>query len=60
MNGDDHVTVCGSGTPMREILWGDDCADTIARILKPYFGARYLNVGTGADITIAELAETVT
>jgi GDP-L-fucose synthase len=59
MNGDSQVTVWGSGTPMREFLYVDDCADAVVHILKHYSGERHLNVGTGTDVTIRELAETV-
>jgi GDP-L-fucose synthase len=59
MNGDSQVTVWGSGTSMREFLYVDDCADAVVHILKHYSGERHLNVGTGTDVTIRELAETV-
>jgi GDP-L-fucose synthase len=59
VNGDSQVTVWGSGTPMREFLYVDDCADAIVHLLKHYSGERHLNVGTGTDVTIRELAETV-
>jgi GDP-L-fucose synthase len=59
VNGDSEVTVWGTGRPTREFLYVDDCADAIVHILKHYSGERHLNVGTGAEVTIAELAETV-
>jgi GDP-L-fucose synthase len=59
VNGDDQVTVWGTGTPMREFLYVDDCADAIVHLLKHFSGERHLNVGTGTDVTIRELAETV-
>jgi GDP-L-fucose synthase len=59
VNGDRQVTVWGSGTPMREFLYVDDCADAVVHLLKHYSGERHLNVGTGEDVTIAELAQTV-
>jgi GDP-L-fucose synthase len=59
VNGDRQVTVWGTGTPMREFLYVDDCADAVVHLLKHYSGERHLNVGTGTDVTIRELAETV-
>ncbi|WP_242480788.1 GDP-L-fucose synthase family protein, partial [Rhodovibrio sodomensis] len=59
VNGDREVTVWGSGTPMREFLYVDDCADAVVHILKHYSGEHHLNVGTGADVTIRQLAETI-
>jgi GDP-L-fucose synthase len=53
------VTVWGSGTPRRELLYSDDLADAAVYLMER-FGARelgeFINVGTGNDLTIAELA----
>jgi GDP-L-fucose synthase len=57
--GDAEVTVWGSGRPMREFLYVEDCADAVVHILKYYSGAEHLNVGTGQDVTIADLAATI-
>jgi GDP-L-fucose synthase len=57
--GDAEVTVWGSGSPMREFLYVEDCADAVVHILKHYSGAEHLNVGTGQDVTIADLAATI-
>lgn len=51
--------VWGSGTPRREFLYVDDAADALVFLMKNYSGADQINVGTGRDITIRELAETV-
>ena len=59
VNGDRQVTVWGSGTPMREFLYVDDCAEAVVHILKHYSAEGHLNVGTGQDVTIKELAQTV-
>ena len=67
---DDVVTVWGTGTPMREFLYVDDMADgcvfvmeadddTLAKTLLNYPEPCFLNLGTGVDVTIRELAETV-
>ena len=53
------VTVWGTGTPRREFLYVDDVADACVFVLNHYFGAEFLNIGTGEDITIAEFASLV-
>jgi GDP-L-fucose synthase len=53
------VTVWGTGRPRREFLAVDDLADACIFVLKNYSGSRFLNVGTGQDITIAEFAQLV-
>lgn len=55
-NGARSVTVWGSGAPRREFLHADDCADALVTIVKHADGERPVNVGTGADVAIAELA----
>lgn len=52
-----EVTLWGSGTPKREFLYVDDLADAIVFLMKHYSGESHLNVGTGKEITIRELAE---
>jgi len=59
MTGAPSVTVWGTGRPRREFLSSDDLADACVFVMKHYSGARFLNVGTGKDVTIAEFAETV-
>jgi len=54
-----EVIVWGSGTPMREFLHVDDLADASLHLLQHYDDAVALNVGTGTDVTIRELAETI-
>ena len=53
------LEVWGSGTPMREFLHVDDAADALVWLLKTYSDDSHVNVGSGKDITIAELARTV-
>ena len=53
------LEVWGSGKPMREFLYVDDGADALVFLLKNYSGDSHVNVGTGEDITIADLAGTV-
>ncbi len=50
------VMLWGTGTPRREFLYADDLADACVFLAKNYNGENHLNVGTGIDLTIAELA----
>jgi GDP-L-fucose synthase len=54
-----NVEIWGSGTPKREFLYVDDLADACVFLLKHYSGYDHINVGTGEDLTIRELAETL-
>jgi GDP-L-fucose synthase len=53
------VEIWGSGTPRREFLYVDDLADALVFIMKHYSEEQHLNVGTGTDVTIRELAELI-
>lgn len=53
------VEVWGSGTPRREFLYVDDCADACVHLMKSYSDALHINVGSGEDIAIIELARLV-
>jgi len=53
------VTVWGTGRPRREFLAVDDFADACVFVLKYYSGSKFLNVGTGQDITIREFAQLI-
>lgn len=53
------VTNWGTGTPRREFLHADDMADACLHLLEHYDGPSQVNVGSGTDITIREIAETV-
>jgi GDP-L-fucose synthase len=50
------MVVWGSGQPRREFLHVDDCADALVHLLVDYSGEEHVNVGTGEDLTVAELA----
>ncbi len=51
------IEIWGTGTPKREFLFVDDLADALVFMMKRYSGEGHLNVGTGSEITIRELAE---
>lgn len=53
------VSIWGSGTPMREFLFVDDLASASLFLMQNYTDAETINVGTGVDVTIKELAETI-
>lgn len=57
--GDANMMVWGTGTPRREFMHVDDLADALVFVLKNYSQAAHINVGSGSDVTIAELAATV-
>lgn len=54
--GDPSVTNWGTGAPMREFLHVDDMADACLHLLENYDGASQVNVGTGSDVSIKDLA----
>jgi len=53
------VEIWGTGTPRREFLYVDDLADALVFLMKRYSEERHINVGTGTDISVSELAELV-
>jgi GDP-L-fucose synthase len=53
------VTNWGTGTPRREFLHADDMADAVLHLMEHYDGPEQVNVGTGTDVTIREIAETI-
>jgi GDP-L-fucose synthase len=57
--GERAVTVWGTGTPQREFLFADDLADACVFLMKNYNGREPINIGTGKDLSIAELAEMI-
>lgn len=59
IGGDERVVVWGSGKPLREFLHVDDLADAIVFLLQNYSGLEHVNVGSGKEVTIKELAELV-
>jgi GDP-L-fucose synthase len=59
LRGDASYVVWGTGNPMREFLYVDDMADACVFLMEQGIGEGIYNVGTGQDVTIRELAETV-
>jgi GDP-L-fucose synthase len=55
-NGDPAVTIWGTGTPMREFLHADDLAAACVYLMENYNEEGLVNIGTGEDVTITELA----
>lgn len=53
------LSVWGSGTPRREFLHVDDCADACVHLMKTYSAEEHVNVGSGEDISILELTRLV-
>lgn len=59
LRGDAEVEIWGSGTPFREFLHVDDLADACLHLMAHYDDEDHINVGTGEDLSIRELAETI-
>jgi len=59
VGGKDSVELWGSGTPLREFLYVEDMADACVYLLENYSGEEHVNIGTGKEVSIRELAETV-
>jgi GDP-L-fucose synthase len=59
MSGADHITIWGTGIPRREFLHADDCADACVFLIQRYSGHDHVNVGSGEDIAILDLARLV-
>ena len=57
--GDASMTLWGTGSPMREFLHADDLAEACVYLMETYSDSQLVNIGTGIDVTIKELAETV-
>jgi len=59
IEGNDEVVLWGDGTPTREFLYVEDAAEGFLLAAERYDGAEPVNLGTGAEISIHELAETI-
>lgn len=58
-NGDQEVVIWGTGKPRREFLYGDDLADACVHLMKNYSDEGHINVGTGEDLELIELANII-
>lgn len=59
VTGADHITIWGTGSPRREFLHADDCADACVFLMKTYSDFEHVNVGSGDDLPIIDLARVV-
>ena len=59
VEGKPSVELWGTGSPLREFLYSDDMADACVFLLENYSGEQHVNIGTGKEVTIKQLAETV-
>ncbi len=57
--GDESVVIWGSGTPLREFMYVDDLADACVFLMKEYSDDQHINIGSGQEVSIRQLAETV-
>lgn len=53
------VTLWGTGTPLREFLYVDDMAEAVVYLMNRYSGESHVNIGTGQDMRISELAQVI-
>ena len=58
-NNADEVVVWGTGTPKREFLYADDLAEACSFLMQHYDEEQLVNIGTGEDLSIADLASTI-
>ena len=58
-DGASQIEIWGTGQPRREFLHVDDCADACVFLLRNYSGERHVNIGSGVDLPIGELAELI-
>ena len=54
-----ELVMWGTGTPRREFLYADDCADALVFLMKNYSGTQHVNVGSGEDLEIRELTRLI-
>jgi GDP-L-fucose synthase len=59
LRGDSEFVVWGTGTPRREFLHVDDCADALVHVICTYSDEAHINIGSGEDLPVIELAQIV-
>lgn len=57
--GDPAVTMWGTGTPLREFMHADDCADALVFLMKEYSGHEHVNIGSGQEVSIMDLTQLI-
>ncbi len=57
--GEGAVHIWGTGKPLREFLYVDDCADALVFLMQRYSGEGHVNIGSGEEVSIIELAQTI-
>jgi GDP-L-fucose synthase len=57
--GDGEVEIWGTGTPLREFLHVDDLAEACLLLMQRYSGEQIINVGSGEEVSIAQLAQLI-
>jgi len=58
-NGEPELSIWGSGKALREFMHVNDCADALVFLMQAYSQSQLINVGTGQEITIGDLARTI-
>ena len=58
-DGRPELSIWGSGKALREFMHVDDCADALVFLMQTYSDAQLINVGTGQEISIGDLARTI-
>lgn len=59
INNAPEVVIWGTGSPLREFLFADDLAEAAVKLMLEYDGEKFVNIGTGHDLSIKELAELI-
>ncbi len=59
LHSEDEVVIWGTGTPLREFLHVDDCAEACLFLMQNYTGEEHVNIGVGKDLSIRQLAELI-
>jgi GDP-L-fucose synthase len=59
INNDPFITLWGTGSAMRELLYVEDCADACISLMENYNNPQFINIGTGIDISIRDLANMI-
>jgi GDP-L-fucose synthase len=59
LRGDGEFVIWGTGTPRREFLHVDDCADALVLVMRAYSDEEHINIGSGGDLPVIELARMV-